>query len=234
MIRLSAAVCRARFLVLVVTALTMPLAASAQQPPQAMGPRYAGGGLPGQNPMVIGGGEVILELAVDARGGVEGVRQVRDTPPFGEALTSAVRTWRFAPATSAGSGRPTPTAGPVLVVGLFRPPALYGGTTSGTPPEQREAPAPRLPRVEAMTLPAYPPNALGEGVVLVEIEMTRAAEPRGYRVLSPSSGFDSAALDAVRSWRFSAPSEPANVEAYFVYAVLGFRAPVGAGGRPPL
>jgi outer membrane biosynthesis protein TonB len=233
MAMIPAVVCRARYLVLALAALTVPLAAAGRQPPQATAPRWLGGGLPTQNPMVVGGGEVILELEIDARGGVAQVRQVRDTPPFGEAMTSAVKSWRFAPATSTGAGGSTALAGSALVVALFRPPALYGGTTSGTPPQNRGAPSPRLPRVETMNLPAYPPNALGEGLVLVEIEMTRAAEARGYRVRSPASGFDSAALDAVRTWRFAAPAEPANVTGYFVYAVLGFRSPVGPASRPP-
>jgi hypothetical protein len=63
-------------------------------------------------------------------------------------------------------------------------------------------------------------------MVLIEIEMNARAEPRGYRVLSRGSGFDDAALDAVRAWRLRAPRAVETPEPLFVYAVLGFRAPL--------
>jgi outer membrane biosynthesis protein TonB len=56
---------------------------------------------------------------------------------------------------------------------------------------------------------------------------------RGYRVLSPKSGFDDAALGAVRAWRFSAPQRPGPAETVYVYAVVGFRAPIVPTRRPP-
>ena len=82
-------------------------------------------------------------------------------------------------------------------------------------------------------MPAYPPTATGSGIVLVEIEMTARTEPRGYRVVSPASGFDGAALDAVRAWRFSTPRTVHAPEQVFVYAVLGFRAPLAPATPPP-
>ena len=81
-------------------------------------------------------------------------------------------------------------------------------------------------------MPAYPPHATGNGMVLVEIEMTARAEPRGYRRLSPVSAFDSAALGAVRAWRFSVPRAIDAPEPLFVYAVLGFRTPLAPAPSP--
>src|SRR6478672_8387468 len=45
-----------------------------------------------------GGGEVFLELSVDAHGVVQDVTTLRATPPFTEWMTRAVRAWRFDPA----------------------------------------------------------------------------------------------------------------------------------------
>ena len=81
-------------------------------------------------------------------------------------------------------------------------------------------------------MPAYPPTATGDGIVLLEIEMTALVHPRGYRILSPASGFDGVALDAVRAWRFRPPRAVDVPEQLFVYAVLGFRAPL-APATPP-
>jgi TonB family protein len=75
-------------------------------------------------------------------------------------------------------------------------------------------------------MPAYPPTAIGDGVVLVEIDMSAQAKPCGYRIVGPASGFDAAALDAVRLWRFGAPQAADAKDRLFVYALLGFRAPL--------
>lgn len=204
----------------------------AAQPPDTA-PRFRRGSAPVQSAQAIGGGEVVVELTIDAHGAVSAVRQVRDTPPFGAALASAVRTWQFEPATVRLKERAVPSAAQVLVAAVFRPPTTYAGPTAGPPPQALAPSAPRLPVPESLAMPAYPPNAVGEGVVLIEIEMTAAAVPRGYRVLGPQSGFDDAALDAVRAWRFSAARSPGTAEPVYVYAVLGFRPPVVATRRPP-
>ena len=83
-------------------------------------------------------------------------------------------------------------------------------------------------RVASVVMPAYPPTATGDGIVLVEIEMSGDAQPRAYRVVSSASGFDTAALDAVRSWRFVAPQAADSAGRLFAYAVVGFRTPLAA------
>jgi TonB family protein len=75
-------------------------------------------------------------------------------------------------------------------------------------------------------MPAYPAAASGNGTVLIEIEMTGRAEPHAWRVVGPASGFDAASLDAVRAWRFDAPQAPDAPDPLYVYAVIGFRAPL--------
>ena len=54
----------------------------------------------------------------------------------------------------------------------------------------------------------------------------RRGEPLNYRIVGPASGFDAAALDSVRSWRFRPPLDSEVPETIFAYAVLGFRAPL--------
>jgi hypothetical protein len=69
--------------------------------------------------------------------------------------------------------------------------------------------------------------ARGDGTVMIEIVLGRAAEP-AYRVITPTSGFDDAALAAVRGWRFASPAATDEPPRQFVYAVLGFREPVAS------
>lgn len=191
-----------------------------------VGPRLRLDGLPAQVPEAFGGGEVVLDVAVDATGGVSRIDPVRVTPPYGDAMLRSVASWRFDPASRLGEERPVAVPGRVLVVGTFRPPSIYASPAPGAVPEMRGLPSPQLPVPNTLTLPAYPPNATGDAMVLVEIELTSRAVPREYRVVSPPSGFDAPALEAARLWRFTPPAAPDVPDRLFVYAVLGFRAPV--------
>jgi outer membrane biosynthesis protein TonB len=194
-------------------------------------PRLRLGGVPATPLVAVGGGEVVLEVTVGAQGRVTEIRQIRATPPYTGLVSDAVLTWLFEPATIAVEGRTVPVAAQVLVAAVFRPPSLYGGMTAGTPPNTAGAPSRRLPALESMTMPAYPPTSVGDGVVAIEIEMTARAQPVAYRILGPTSGFDDAALDAVRDWRFTAPPGPDVSERVMVYALLGFRTPVATLSR---
>jgi hypothetical protein len=187
---------------------------------------------PAPSPEAFGGGEVVLEASVDANGIVTRVVPLRVTPPFTEPLINAVYGWQFEPASSRRDGVRTAVAGSVLVAAVFRPKTLYAAPAPGAVPQTLVDPSPALPRPESLVMPAYPPNAyapnpMGDEFVVVEIEMTRFAAARGYRVVGTPTGFDSAALDAVRAWRF-APPRAADAERLFVYAVVGFRVPVTA------
>ena len=173
----------------------------------------------------------MLELTVGANGGVTGIRQIRATPPYTDLVSDAAATWQFEAATMTVEGRTVPVAATVLVAAVFRPPSIYAGPAAGTPPRTTGVSSPRLPGVESMVMPAYPATSVGDAVVLIEIEMTHRAQPVGYRILGPASGFDDAALDAVRGWRFTAPRDPDVPERLFVYAIAGFRAPIAARSR---
>src|SRR4249920_1175426 len=61
--------------------------------------KYLDGTLPALPPTtVVGGGEVMLEVDVTSGGAVRGVRTLRTTPPYTDALIAATKTWRFSPA----------------------------------------------------------------------------------------------------------------------------------------
>jgi TonB family protein len=189
-------------------------------------PRLRESRLPAQIFQALGGGEVVLELSIDSRGAVAQVDRVRVTPPYADLVADSTAEWRFEPAIVTFEGRATAVAGSVLVIAVFRPASFYSAPAPGVAPQVLGAPSPRVPRVESIAMPAYPPTATGDGIVLVEIEMSRRAEPRNYRIVGPTSGFDAAALDAVRTWRFGAPQPPDVPDPLFVYAVVGFRSPL--------
>jgi TonB family protein len=207
-------------------ALFLSLGLGAIAVPLATSPRVRDARVPALPVQAYGGGEVAVELTVGASGDVTAVETLRATAPYTDAVVRATSTWRFAAATATIDGRRTAVTAPVLVVAIFRPPTIYAGPAPGGLPEARAVPSSKLPPLPSLVVPAYPPGTIGDGVVIVEIEMTKFGASRGYRIVTPQSGFDSAALDAVRAWRFAAPRDSEVADQLFVYAVLGFRAPV--------
>jgi outer membrane biosynthesis protein TonB len=205
--------------------LSTPLVAT--QPLSASPPRLRDAVVPALPVQAYGGGEVMLELMVAPNGSVTAVEALRTSPPFTELVTQAASAWRFSAGTTLVDGRVTPVSAPVLVVASFRAPTIYAAPAPGALPASRGAPSARVPQLASLlTAGAYPPNARGDAVVIVEIEMTRLAAVRGYRIASPPSGFDAAALDAARAWRFAAPRATDVPDRLYVYGVLGFRHPV--------
>ena len=204
-------------------AAAVTVGAAGDQTPTS--PRLVDGHVEQAIPRAFGGGEVVLELTVDSAGAVAEVARVRATPPYLDFAVKSVGSWRFTPATAVVDGRVTAVAAAVLVVAVFRPPLVYAGPAPGPRAQIVGALSRRVPSVDGVALPAYPPMAIGDGVVVVEIEIRRGEAPN-YRIVGPASGFDAAALDAVRSWRFVPPRDSSVPETTFAYAVLGFRAPL--------
>lgn len=197
--------------------------------------RLQGGGTPQIPVMAVAGGEVVLEVGVDRDGAVTGITTVRHTPPFTETLQSAVRGWRFRPAEDVATppaGEPVdpatraPTASTVLVIGLFRPPGLFN-VTLGEPPKTTAQPSPSAPGLQSvLTLPPYPPQALADGVVLIELQLSAQGAVERTSIVRSAAPFDQPALDAVKGLGFRPPRVGARTVPSTVYAVVAFRQPI--------
>jgi TonB family protein len=195
---------------------------------ERVGPRVVEAAAPVIPIQAIRGGEVVLEVAVDATGSVSGARTLRGETPFEEAMSAAALGWRFAPGFGIEEDVPVELPGHVLLVAIFRPPALFDFAV-GPPRRTAEppAPSPDVPGVGgALAIPPYPPTALGDATVIVEIELGRDGRPLEHRLVRSAPGFDESALDAVRKWRFTAPATDEPADLLYAYAVLVFREPV--------
>jgi len=124
----------------------------------------------------VGGGEVRVELDVSDDGSVTRATPLRTTPPFTDLVTAAVRDWKFFPARevvnadaarSGGSIARAAVQSTILVVALFRPPAMNTPTLGETPRDVASG-SDATPFPTATTLPPYPPTAFGGGVVHLE------------------------------------------------------------------
>jgi TonB family protein len=72
----------------------------------------------------------------------------------------------------------------------------------------------------------YPPNALGDGVSVIEVRVGSTGATGDVRVVQSGGGFDGAALDTAKRWRFRAAQRDGSPVVSFVYLVFGFRQPV--------
>jgi outer membrane biosynthesis protein TonB len=175
-----------------------------------------------QPAMAVGGGEVLLEVLVDPRGIPRDIQILRATPPFTPLVVDAVRTWTFTPATTTNPNeRPREIESSVLVAGVFRPPAVYNQPGLGEPPKTLRKPSDRVPFPTRMTMPAYPLQALFDGVVVVEMEVNATGTVAATNIIGAGSGFEKVSLEAAREWRFT----PMRNRSY-AYAIFGFRQPV--------
>lgn len=181
--------------------------------------------------LAVGGGQVFAELSVSAGGDVAAVDAFRTTPPFTDALVTAVRAWRFRAATAAAlrdDGLPEsrkPVASKVLVAALFRAPTL-NTPTLGEPPRDAGTPTVEVPFPIATVEPPYPPRAGSGGVVIVEARVTETGAVEDARIVTSTPPFDSAALDATARWRFRPARSAGHAVAAYVYLVFGFAEPV--------
>jgi TonB family protein len=182
----------------------------------------------------IGGGEVLLEVAVDPTGAVTGVTPLRETATFTERMTRSVRTWHFSPAEvpiesalrKPGGPATRPVPSTVLVAGVFRAPASMG-PTMGEPIHNVAAASKDVPFPTSIVTPPFPPMVINPGVALVEVQVDANGTVSDAKIRVPAPGFDSAALDAARQWKF----RPASSSPAVAYIVFGFPVPTSTPAR---
>jgi TonB family protein len=143
-------------------------------------------------------GAVALEASISNTGAVSGVRAIKSLEPFTGPFTAAVRTWQAEPAREGGVA----VASHMLVLGVFRPPML--AYPAPPPPERKDyGVAGKLPVPTHWIVPGYPPMAVGNAAVAVEVTVAETGAVTEARVTASTPGFDDAAMAAVRQWTFT-------------------------------
>ena len=152
-----------------VLALSVAMMPAAPAPAQTgfTPPRLVSAAVPASPMGAQSGGIAAFDVTLDERGSVAGVEAVQDFAPFGDVLREAVRGWTFEPARDQGRA----VRSRVLVLGFFRPPEL--AVIAPPRPRYKDTVAPpELPWPTSITVPPYPPNALGSGKVVLEVEVS--------------------------------------------------------------
>jgi TonB family protein len=200
-----------------VLALLAPAPAPAQNAPTP--PRLVAAEVSPPPWNVRSGGIAAFDVTVDDSGAVASADVVQDVAPYSDMLREDLRRWRFEPARDQGKAVPSR----VLVLGFFRPPEAE--VPAPERPRYKDTVAPEeLPWPTAVTVPPYPPNALGSGKVLFEVDITDAGKVVGTRVLNPGTPFEGAATEAARAWTFRPAARngrPVAARAYFVFSFVG-------------
>jgi TonB family protein len=143
-------------------------------------------------------GAVGLEVTISDKGFVSAVRTIKALEPFTAPFTDAVRTWQAEPARAGGVA----AASQLLVLGVFRPPML--AYPAPPPPVRKDyGVAGKLPVPTHWIVPGYPPMAVGNAAVAVEVTVGETGSVTDARVTASTPGFDDAAVAAVRQWTFT-------------------------------
>jgi TonB family protein len=201
-------------------ALWMSVAFSALVVEGYVPPRFQSGQFPATHPMAQNGGLVVIEIEVTASGIVTAASVVDDSPPFTEGIEKVARLWKYHPATLDGN----PVASRASVVALYRAPILLGAEPPS--PHHVSSPSGEVPYPTETVTPTYPPNALFEGVVAVEVEVDAEGSVAHAEILSSVAGFEAAALEAARKFRFQPAKRKGRPISSYSIVIFGFAQPV--------
>ncbi len=170
---------------------------------------------PAYPPQAVTGGTVVAVLHVSA-GSVSKIAIQQGDAPFVEPAKAALGRWRFSPGESSD----------ILVVIDFRTPTLYSVGSSSRSLDDKNA-LPGLPYPRTVTYPAYPPNSLAEGSVVLRLELSETGTVSSVKTIQGLGNLTTSCSAAVRSWQFApARNNKGLASKTYIYAVCVFRRPV--------
>lgn len=176
----------------------------------------------------VANGIVILDLSLDSGGQIINIDVPRPIVPFASIARSAVRTWKFKPA-SLGDA-PCPSV--LRVAFAFRPNSFYVTPPVFAPlvePEGDSSDKPAgytPPGIMAVAYPGYPINAATVGAVVVQVALDAEGKVSDVAAIRPFNPFTRFALEVAKRWRFSpATLDSAPLPAKLVI-VFVFSAPI--------
>jgi len=173
-------------------------------------------------PTAVGWVEETVDVAVDSSGAVRDVVLLRGTQPSAALLGPAVSTWKFRPATELDR----PANAHVLAAALVRPPQLFDQPALGSAPADYAIPSDEMPYPTAVHRPRYPPAALGDAIVIVEVLVGVDGRVRAAAVVRGAAGFNDEALLTARKWVFRPAHVNGELVPAYAYLAFGFRQPV--------
>jgi TonB family protein len=176
------------------------------------------------------GGEVVLDALIDSRGRLAETKVVRGPSPFLEKVLSTVRTWSFFPARLDGQAVAARIGITFQFSQSYEPPRT---TPTHNYDEPLAGSADRGPLPVATVEPQYAAASVGNGSVILYNLVGRQGQLTSVQVMSDSESLTSAAVAAVRQWRFI-PGRRAGTDAdSAAIVVVAFRHIESTSSIPP-
>jgi hypothetical protein len=139
---------------------------------------------------------VVLDLETNRQGGVQSVQVVQGASPFLEIVLSNLRQWEFTPAEISG-----PQESHVTVIFVFRPRDIFSG-----PPVllsqiyRRNSDSSPFP--VQLSDPGYPTNSVGEGLTILDMQLTDSGNISDVRIIRDTPGLADHTERVARTWKF--------------------------------
>jgi len=171
---------------------------------------------PAYPPNAVTGGTVISVMQVTT-GSVRSLDILQGDASFVEPVRTALLGWRFQAAES----------GNFLAVVNFRSPQLYAVGPSATRRLEPASSPSGLAYPRKVVEPAYPPNSLGEGGVVLRLNLSDSGSISKVKVVQGMGDLTGPCVSAVREWQFApAQNSVGKSVASEAYAVFVIRRPV--------
>jgi TonB family protein len=166
-------------------------------------------------PNSVLGGTVVAELHFVA-GGVKNVKILSGDGPFVNSCKSALEKWHTDSKLESDE----------LIIVHFRQPYLF---YLSNPREEIHAAKPKksLPYPIYIVQPSYPPDALAQGSVVLQLDISAEGQISDVHIVKSLGVLTQTSIDAVRQWKFApARDTRGNATASHAYAVLVYRFPL--------
>ncbi len=161
---------------------------------------------------------VVLDAATDTRGTVQSVEILHGVDRFD--------------AIALPTSNPLPADSRVTFIFLFRPRALFSASPIQLVPSlKRQSDRAAVP-VE-LSDPGYPVNSVGEGSVVLELQIASTGAVQGVRVISDAPGLAAHTERATRSWKFEPAVRNGSATAGAVIVVASYLRPEIQSGYIP-
>ena len=156
---------------------------------------------------VVMDGLFVLDVGLSREGEIRRIEALRDPGSMLGAAKTAVRAWKFQPASENGK----PRASRMTVAFLYRP--ANQGNAVAVPPKDF---VPLIPSdqsdgvdyvpvgISSFVYSDYPVNSVAWGSVVLQVTVNTAGDVGDVTFLHKMPGFDSLVLDALKKWRFRA------------------------------
>jgi hypothetical protein len=158
-------------------------------------PRLAQAGLVEYPFTTTGTQWVVLDLETSPHGAVQSVQILQGASPFLELVLSTVRQWAFTPATP-GAGQRHATS-----VFMFRPRDIFSGSPISTTQLYRQN-SDSGPFPVVLSDPGYPVNSVGEGLTILDMQLSASGNVNDVRVVRDEPGLAAHTERVARTWKF--------------------------------